>query len=268
MQEDFDIVTLTSENVLDYVDHTQLNLIVGRPHTGRTLMSHVLALMTSEALFDQGITLGGVEGIDCISRPVLVDDEVYPEGLDHAWRGRIFLGLKNWPMVYEQNAHHAYTPSSRCLTVKTPFAYVVHGVSAVFEPGLLNAKGHYESQRTPAPMFLANHRIRDLSTPEVLKPNVHICSMANIEGGYAPNELVGPYDHYGCVLSTLIAKNGRIIVFGFGVKEIDDKQMILPLPHDAVRAALANQVERYTGRQLCSAVDYVEAFKTVMEDKK
>lgn len=268
MQEDFDIVTLTSENVLDYVDHTQMNLIVGRPHTGRTLLSHLLALLTAEALFDQGITLGGQEGVDCISRPVLVDDETYPEALDRAWRNRIFLGLKNWPTVYEQNAHHAYTPATGCLTVKTPFAYAVHGVSAVFEPGMLSAKGYYESQRTKAPMFLANHRINKLGSDEVLQPNVHICSMASIEGGYGPNELIGPVDRYSCVLSTFIAKNGRITIFGFGIKDLDDKQMILPLPADAIRAALLNQEERYTGRQLCSAVNYVQGFKEVMGDKE
>lgn len=262
MQDDFDIVTLTSENVLDYVDHTQLNLVVGRFHSGRTIMSHLLALMTAEALFDQGITLGGQEGIDCISRPVLVDDESYPEALDRTWRGRVFLGLRNWPALFEQNAHHAYTPAKGCLTVKTPFAYVVHGVSAVFEPTLLNAKGFYESQSIKAPMFLADHRIRDMNDPAILKPNVHFCSVATITGGYAPNELIGEVDHYSCILSTLRAKNGRIVIFGFGIKAIDEKQMILPLPADAIRAALLNQEARYAGRHLCRAIDYVNNLKT------
>lgn len=264
MQDDFDIVTLTSENVLDYVDHTQLNLVVGRIHSGRSTVSQILALLTAEALFDQGITLGGQEGVNCIPRPVFVDDEQIPTGLDRAWRGFVHMGLKNWPTVFEQNAHHSYTPASSCLTLKTPFSYVVHAVSAVFEPTLLNAMGFYNSQAIPAPMFLADHRIRVLNDPLLLKPNVFFCSMERVVGNFGPNEFATEHEGYGCLLATFIAKNGRPTVFGYGMRQLDDKILLLPLPADAVRQAIDRQNSEFTGRLCNRVIDTVAAFKEVM----
>lgn len=265
--QDFDIVTLTSENVLDYVDHTKLNLLVGRNHSGRSTMSQILALLTAEALFDQGITLGDREGVTCIPRPVFVDDEQIPAGTDRAWRGFVHMGLKNWPIAFEQNAHHSYTPSTVCLTLKTPFSYVVHAVSGVFEPTVTEAKEFFEAQKTPAPMFLADHRIRNLADRSLLKPNVHFCSLTRIAGNFGPNEFASENEGYTCILAAFLAKNGRPTVYGYGMRHLDDNILLLPLPADAVRAALVAQESEHTGRLYHRVIDTIAAFKTVMGNK-
>lgn len=266
MQEDFDIVTLTSENVLDYVDHTKLNLIVGRHHSGRTMMSQILALLTAEALFDQDISLSDREEIKCLPRPVFVDDEQTTASTDRAWRSFVHMGLKNWPTVFEQNAHHSYTPASSCLTLKTPFHYVVHAVSGVFEPSIDNARGFWNSQINPAPMFMADHRIRNLTDRLLLKAPVHFCSLVNVPGHFGPNEFAEEHEGYGCILVVSISRTGRPYVYGYGIRVVDDKHLLLPLPADAVRKGMVIQ-SGYTGKLFFGAQHALDAFKTVMEDK-
>lgn len=267
MQEDFDIVTLTSENVLDYVDHTQMQLVVGRHHSGRTMMSQILALLTAEALFDQDISLSDREEIKCLPRPVFVDDEQTSASTDRAWRSFVHMGLKNWPTVFEQNAHHSYTPASCCLTLKTPFNYVVHAVSGVFEPAILNAVGFWQSQINPAPMFLADHRLRDLTDTALLKSPAHFCSMVNVPGNFGPNEFAEENEGYTCILVAFIAKTGRPIVYGYGLRELDGKHLMLPLPADAVRKAMVIQ-SGYVSKMFHGAQHALDAFKTVLGDKE
>ena len=252
MELKYKAVTLTSETILDHIDHQDLNEFVGRIHSGRTLMAETLAFLTAEALFDQNVLIGEQPPT---AYPVLVDDELHNTAIDRKWRGFALMGLKQGKAVLESKGHHGFTPAQKCLTLNAPFfdvaRYPVHAVSAVWENTLNMALAHYKYAEIKKPMFLANHRWHKDRLVEY-RSKLFFCSLHHIPTGMG--------NYLKAYLGVGQNKHGETIVFGFSFERAGDTERTKLIPLTAKELEGLISFDSLSGQIGHRLVDHINHF--------
>lgn len=226
--EKYTCIRIDSENVLEYIDPSRLQRILGNYGSGRTLLGMFLGQILSEALFDQ---LGDAHNF----MTYMLDSELNSVEGQRLGRRFINTGTKGGRLIADGTQPTGIHSMHHTTVLKPPVSAPMVYVVATYLPELMREAGALRMEHQ-VPMILADHQAwpNQYGTHERIANGEH----------YLYSDIAASTDLKILTLMFRTAEHG-LVVAGFSLTDRDDGRVVVaPVDPEVLDAYVKVTIDR------------------------